>query len=185
MTRVCIVLAVALVSVLFGMADMAVVSQKLQAIKNDGNWHVAFRNLSREQEAVLAARPEVEQTAWYDAVNYRLDQGYRIGGTETVICGMEEAFLEIMSCQIEEGRFPEEENEAILTKGARTRLGLKAGDTVALALPDGKSAELTVSGFVGDTAMLMDKDAFGIFVNRGAFGRLAPGKPEESPDGRI
>lgn len=185
MTRVCIVLAVALVSVLFGMADMAVVSQKLQAIKNDGNWHVAFRNLSREQEAVLAARPEVEQTAWYDVVNYRLDQGYRIGGTETVICGMEEAFLEIMSCQIEEGRFPEEENEAILTKGARTRLGLKAGDTVALALPDGKSAELTVSGFAGDTAMLTDKDAFGVFVNRGAFGRLSPGKPEESPDGMI
>ncbi len=42
MTRLCIVLAVFLVTVIFGMADMEMRSQYIQAIKTDGSWHAAF-----------------------------------------------------------------------------------------------------------------------------------------------
>ena len=185
MTRLCIVFAVALVSVLFGMADMAIISQRLQAIKTDGNWHAAFRDLTREQEAILAARPEVEQSAWYDVVNYRLNQGYRIGKTETGICGMDEAFLEIMTMEVEEGTFPARGNEAVFSKGAKDRLGVKIGDTVALTLPDGSSVPLTVSGFARDSAVLAEKDAVAVFVNRDAFARIVPTGMEKSPDGMV
>ena len=41
MTRFCIVLSVFLVTVIFGMADMEMRLQLMQAKETDGNWHAA------------------------------------------------------------------------------------------------------------------------------------------------
>lgn len=43
MTRICIILAVSLVTTIFGMADMEMRSQKLQSIRKNGNWHMAIK----------------------------------------------------------------------------------------------------------------------------------------------
>ena len=42
MTRLCIMLAVALVMTLFGMADMEIRCQYIQAASQDGLWHASF-----------------------------------------------------------------------------------------------------------------------------------------------
>ena len=49
LTRFCIILAVFLVSSIFGMADMEIRCQKTMAIQEDGAWHAAFRGITREQ----------------------------------------------------------------------------------------------------------------------------------------
>ncbi len=50
MTSICIVLSVFLVTVVFGMAEMAIRSQQYQEIKAGGNWHVIFLILTKKQE---------------------------------------------------------------------------------------------------------------------------------------
>ena len=94
MTRLCIVLAVFLVTVIFGMADMEIRSQMIQAVKSDGSWHAGFL-VDEEQGALLKARPEVEHIARYGVLNYHLRDGYRIEGIETAICGFDKELLEM------------------------------------------------------------------------------------------
>lgn len=93
MIKMCIVLSVLLITVIFGMADMEIRSQKIQSLQTDGGWNVIFKGISKEDAALIKARPEIENSAWYAVRNYHLDEGYRIGGKETAICGFEEAFL--------------------------------------------------------------------------------------------
>ena len=76
MTRLCIFLAVFLVTAIFGMADMELRSQRQQAIMDGGNWHIAFRDITEEQAARIAAWPEVKTSSWYGVVNYDCDEGY-------------------------------------------------------------------------------------------------------------
>ena len=76
MTLFCIVLAVSLVATIFAMADMELRTQRRTAIRTDGNWHVATTDLTADQAAVVAARPDVAAVGLYDVANYHLDGGY-------------------------------------------------------------------------------------------------------------
>ena len=72
MTRICIVLAVALVMTIFGMADMEIRNQIRQARMSDGGWHASFRENAQEQAALLAARPPATAGSGYGISNYGL-----------------------------------------------------------------------------------------------------------------
>ena len=166
MTRICIVLAVFLVSTIFGMADMEIQSQMYQAIQSDGSWHAAFAGLDAQEISLIRSRAEVENASLYAVTNYGMDEGYMIEGKETVICGFDESFQEMMpDAQIDIGEFPSEGNEAAVTKSVRTQMDLEKGDTVTLETPSGTGIEFTVTGFCDDTSMLTSSDAFGIFVD--------------------
>lgn len=165
MTRWCIVISVFLISAIFGMADMFLQSQKNLAIMTDGAWHVMFRELTEEQTAMLAARPEVKTLTRYAATNYKLDMGYAVAGVETVLCGFDETFLAIYpSVRLLDGSFPKENGEALVTEGMCGRLGLCVGDEVEVTTPDG-SLSFQINGIVEDTSMMLKTDAFGVFVN--------------------
>lgn len=165
MTRWCIVISVFLISSIFGMADMFLQSQKKLAIMTDGAWHVMFRELDEEQMALLAARPEVKTASRYAATNYRLDMGYETGGVPTVLCGFDETFFELYpAVRLLDGIYPKEKGEALVTEGMRKRQGLAPGDEVEVVTPDG-SLSLRISGIVEDTSMMLQKDAFGVFMS--------------------
>lgn len=105
MTRLCIVLAVFLVTVIFGMADMEMRAQLMQAKQSDGSWHAAFV-IDEEQAALLEVRPEISAVARYGTLNYHLRDGYRIEGTETGVCGFDMEFQEMIpDAKIMEGTF--------------------------------------------------------------------------------
>lgn len=164
MTRLCIVLAVFLVTVIFGMAEMEMRSQMIQAVRSDGNWHAGFVADAR-QGALLDARPEVEEIARYGVVNYGLQDGYRIEGIETCICGLDRDLLEMFpEVTILEGRFPQRADEAVLNATVKSRLGVKVGDTVALSTPQGETRRYRVSGIAKDTALEAEHDAFGMLL---------------------
>lgn len=60
MSVICIVLSVFLVTTIFGMADMFIRSQILQAQRDDGNWHIVLREISAEDATLIAGRPNIE-----------------------------------------------------------------------------------------------------------------------------
>ena len=174
MTRICIVLAVALVMTIFGMADMEIRNQIRQARMSDGGWHASFREITTEQAALIAARPQVTAGSWYGIYNYGLDEHWCIDGVETSVIGTEETLIEMFpTAEILEGTFPEKENEAVFSENARQRLELSIGDQVALDTPWGERVSLTVSGFCGQFSQLNRQDAFGVFLNMDSFRRLA------------
>ena len=170
MTRLCIILAVFLVASIFSMADMEIQAQIYRTIQDYGSWHAVFRGLDEEQVRLVGERSEVESSARYAATNYRLDQGYTVEGKETVICGFDESFEEMMvQADVPEGHFPVSETEAVFTRSVKRQLGVDLGDTVTLSAPDGQKIEFTVSGFTSDTSLITSKDAFGMFLNVEAY----------------
>ena len=172
MTRFCIVLSVFLVTVIFGMADMEMRLQLMQAKETDGNWHAAF-SVDEEQGEFLKARPEVEAVARYGTLNYHLKDGYRINETETGICGFDQEFQEMIpDARVVEGTFPEMDNEAVINENIKVRLGMEIGDTFEMSTPQGEIKKYRVTGIAKNTALTAELDAFCIFLNAEGFAAL-------------
>ena len=185
MSIFCIVLAVFLVTTIFGMADMFVRSQIIKTQAETGNWHIELRNISDEDAAVIAARSDIETVVAYDVLNFRGDQGYTLNGTETLICGSDEGlFTQILSDIIAEGNFPQNDNEAMVSVNAKEMIGLSIGDQIAVNLPDGTELAFTISGFVENTANLMSSDSYGVFITTEKYRTItstaADGEPSEN-----
>lgn len=179
MSIFCIVLSVFLVTAIFGMADMFVRSQIAKTQAEAGNWHVGIQGISGEDASVIATRPDVNALAPYDVLNYDGEQEYTLGGTETLICGTDEAlFTDIFSGMVAEGGFPRSDSEAMLTENARDMLDLSIGDEVAIETPDGTEHRFTVSGFAKNSSNLMSDDSYGVFVTAGGFRSLSPSTGE-------
>lgn len=182
MIKFCIVLAVFLVTVIFGMADMEMRSQLIQAVKTDGSWHAGFL-VNEEQEALIGARPEVKQTAWYGSLNYRLRDHYQIEKEETVICGFDREFLDMYpDVEIVEGTFPQSEREAVVNENIKNRLGMKIGDVVPLKTPQGEQVDFRITGITKNTALMAQYDAFGIFLSIEGFRTLHPETTEAAQE---
>lgn len=182
MTRLCILLAVFLVTVIFGMADMEIRCQMIQAVKSDGSWHAGFL-IDEEQGALLKARPEVEHIARYGVLNYHLRDGYQIEGIETAICGFDKELLEMFpAAELTEGTFPENSEEAVLNESAKTRLKVQAGDTVSVATPQGERKQYLITGITKDTALEAEYDAFGMYLNTDGFSALRPEETDSAQE---
>ncbi len=172
MTRLCIVLAVFLVTVIFGMADMEMRAQLMQAKQSDGSWHAAFV-IDEEQAALLEVRPEISAVARYGTLNYHLRDGYRIEGTETGVCGFDMEFQEMIpDAKIMEGTFPKNADETAINENIRDRLGIQIGDTVDMTVPQGDTRTYRVTGIAKNTALTAELDAFCIFLNMDGFSAL-------------
>ena len=87
MSIICIVLAVFLVTAIFGMADMFIRGQILQAQQENGNWHIGIQNISDEDAMLISSRPEVATVADYGTLNFRGEQEYTLHGKNVSICG--------------------------------------------------------------------------------------------------
>ena len=182
MTVFCIVLAVFLVTTIFGMADMYIRSQLLQARQEYGNWHIVLRNVSDEQARAAAARTDVECVSCYGILNYRGEDGYSLGDKPAAIIGCDEAMLtDIMEDAVAEGRFPETGDEAMVSLNAKKELGLEQGDKVSARFPDGSVRDFIVTGFIQNTANLLSEDSYGLALNTQGFRAVYPEPAGDSP----
>ncbi len=68
MTRICIILAVFLVAVMFGLADMYLQSMTAETKHQTGDWHAKFSAIDEETSALIAARPETELSGWQGTI---------------------------------------------------------------------------------------------------------------------
>lgn len=167
MTVICIFLAVYLVTSVFSMADMAVRMEKTRAVKSHGNWHILLRDIPKEDEEILALRPDVASSSHIEVINQNIKSDYFINSLRTAFCGVSESYVSDTWNMLTEGAFPENENEALLTENARNYFSVKVGDSVTVSTPNGNFS-YKVSGFVSESSS-KDYGAICLFINDEAF----------------
>ena len=181
MSIICIVLAVFLVTAIFGMADMFIRGQILQAQQEKGNWHIGIRNISDEDANLIASRPEVAAVADYGVLNYRGEQGYTLSGKNVAICGSNESAVTEIFATLDKGAFPSNENEALVTNNAKNMLHLEIGEQIVITMPDGSERTYTISGFMNNAAKLMGEDSYGVFLTTESFRAIYPDGTGSNP----
>lgn len=170
MSVFCIILAVLLVTTIFGMADMFVRSQIMKTQTETGSWHMGIQSIDAQTADIIATRPDIEAFSSYAILNYNGKEEYTMNGTNTVICGTEEELLsKIFPNMLTNGKFPMTEKEALVTENAKGMLELSIGEQISLNAPDGKEYTFEISGFVENTSSLMSNGSYGIFVTNEAF----------------
>ena len=175
MSVFCIILAVLLVTTIFGMADMFVRSQIMKTQTETGNWHMGIQSIDTQTADIIATRPDIEAFSSYAILNYNGEEEYTMNGTNTVICGTEEELLsKIFPNMLTNGIFPMTEKEALVTENAKGMLELSIGEQISLNAPDGKEYTFEISGFVENTSSLMSNGSYGIFVTNEAFYNICP-----------
>lgn len=175
MSVICIILAVFLVTAIFGMADMFIRGQILQAQSESGNWHIGIRDITDEDAAVLSARPDVKTVSAYGVLNFRGDQGYTLSKKDAAIFGCDEAMVKDIFDILSEGTFPQGDNQALVSDNAKTALGLKIGDQIAVQTGSGEELSFTVTGFAKSTAQFLSDDSYGVFLPTAEFRSVYPG----------
>lgn len=183
MSVLCILLSVFLVTAIFGMADMFIQAQQLQARQEDGDWHILLREISDEDAALMAMRSDVEVIAPYSALNYKLDQGYFLSGKDVCLIGIEGNFLSVYpQAQISQGTFPDAAGEALVTENARKALNLQLGDAITVDCPDG-ARTFHLSGFLEDVPGTLRYDAYLVALGMQDYRALYPGVTHgDAPD---
>ena len=181
MSIICIVLAVFLVTAIFGMADMFIRGQILQTQQENGNWHIGIRNISDEDATLISSRPEVAILADYGVLNYRGEQDYTLSGKNVVICGSSESHVTEIFNTLDEGQFPTNENEALITNNTKDMLDLEIGEQIVITLPNGDEMSYTISGFLNNAAKLMSEDSYGVFLTTEGFRAIYPNDISSNP----
>lgn len=147
MTRICIILAVFLVAVMFGLADMYLQGAIQKQMQMSGNWHYQFSSLDTDKATLISVRPEVEVSGWHSTA--KSDVGYSINGQLVAISGQDEAvFEDIYLSTLAEGNYPTTENEIAVSSSIREAASLELGALVDLVRPDGSSVSFSVVGFL-------------------------------------
>ncbi|MDO4306818.1 MAG: ABC transporter permease [Eubacteriales bacterium] len=147
MTRICIILAVFLVAVMFGLADMYLQGAIQKQMQTSGNWHYQFSALDADTATLISVRPEVEVSGWHNTV--KSDAGYSINEQPVAISGQDEVvFEDIYLNTLTEGSYPTTENEIAVSSSIKEATSLELGALVDLVRPDGSSASFSVVGFL-------------------------------------
>ncbi len=158
MTRICIILAVFLVTSVFSMAEMWLKMEKTNIISKHGDYHVILQNVPDENAAQIRQDSNIAFSSAYGALNAGVSetnpdtgQNCYINGKNIVLYGVQEAYLtDIMSYKIE-GTYPEKDNEIALSANAKELLGIDVGDSVVLNTQAG-DFNFIVSAFYEDDA---------------------------------
>lgn len=155
MTRICIILAVFLVTTIFSMADMWSRMEKAQLIKRHGNYHITLQNVPEDKAELIGQRSDVAASSWYNEINPDADGDYFINGKKTVLYGIEEAYITDIRNYPTEGSYPQNTVEIILSLDAKNMFGVNVGDHITLNTPSG-DFDYIISGFCEDDAEFND-----------------------------
>lgn len=158
-TVLCIVIAVSLVNTIFGMADIGVRSQILGQIKNNGNFHIAIKNIDEKTADSIASRSDVEVAGWIQSI-----AAGSFGGKALAISAGEKIISEQMNLVVEQGKYPDKPDEALLDKQALQQFSIKLGQTVNVNLADGSQRSYKIVGVYKDFSNLKATDAHGLFL---------------------
>lgn len=132
MTRICIILAVFLVTSIFSMVEMWTKAETTAMRHNHGDWHIALQNIQDNEAEQIRKDNDVAFSSWYDSINANAEQDYYIGGKNAVIYGIEEAYSTNIMNYPTEGNYPQNEKEVVLSADAKELFGVKVGDSITL-----------------------------------------------------
>lgn len=169
MTRICIILAVFLVTSIFSLLEMWTNGQTMAMRSNHGDWHIILQNMSEDEAKQIIDSSDVAYSSWYDDINVNADQGYYINGKNAVLYGIEETYVtDIMKYPLE-GSYPQNEKEVALSADAKELFNVQIGDNIILNTPAG-DFNYTISGFYEDDEDFNDIiDGTCMYMCRAAF----------------
>jgi putative ABC transport system permease protein len=171
-TRICIILAVFLVTSIFSMAEMWTDAETTAMRHNHGDWHIALQNVSKDEAEQIRKNSNVAVSSWYDEINTDAEQNYYIDGKNAVLYGIEESYITDIMKYPTEGVYPQNENEVALSADAKELFSVKIGDEITLDTPVG-DVKYTISGFYEDDTEF--NDIIGgccVFMNRKTFDEI-------------
>ena len=184
MMILCIIISVLLVTTIFSAADMIIRGETVTMQAKHGNWHIQVNNISDEIVEEISNRPDVTAVGWSAVFNEDADQPYTIGERKATLYGTDETYLAQLADGMEEGAFPQSDQEVVLSSNAKLALDVQLGDSVTVQTPAG-NVDLTISGFGSDdqeyyegqtylVAVYMTKDAFVLLMNENGVSDYAP-----------
>lgn len=150
MTRICITLAVLLVAVMFGLADMYLQGVTRHQMEESGNWHYEFHSIDTQTASFISARPDVEIAGWHNTISS--EAGYSIKEQTISISAQErKVFEDIFLNGITEGEYPDTPNEIAVSSSFKNTASVSLNETIALCKPDGNTTDYLIVGFLNDT----------------------------------
>lgn len=184
MMILCIIISVLLVTTIFSAADMIIRGETVTMQAKHGSWHIQVNNISDEIVEEINNRPDVTAVGWSAVFNEDADQPYTIGERKATLYGTDETYLAQLADGMEEGTFPQSDQELVLSSNAKLALDVQLGDPVTVQTPAG-NVDFTISGFGSDdqeyyegqtflVAVYMTKDAFVSLMNENGVSDYAP-----------
>ena len=149
MTRICIILAVFLVTAIFSLVEMWTDGQVTTMRSNHGDWHIALQNMPEDKAEQIIDDSDVAYSSWYDAINADVDCGYYINGKNVVLYGVEESYVADIVNYPLEGSYPQNKKEIAISADAKELFNVQIGDNIILNSPAG-DFNYTISGFYED-----------------------------------
>lgn len=150
MTRICITLAVLLVAVMFGLADMYLQGITIHQMQESGNWHYEFHSIDTQTASFISARPEVEIAGWHNTIS--TEAGYSINEQSISISAQDKSvFDDIFLNGITEGEYPDASNEIAVSSSFKNSASVSLNEVVELYKPDGSITDYQIVGFWDDT----------------------------------
>ena len=184
MMILCIIISVLLVTTIFSAADMIIRGETVTMQAKHGNWHIQVNNISDEIAEEISNRPDVTAVGWSAVFNEDADQPYTIGERKATLYGTDETYLAQLADGMEEGAFPQNDQEVVLSSNAKLALDVQVGDPVTVQTPAG-NVDFTISGFGSDdqeyyegqtylVAVYMTEAAFVSLMNENGVSDYAP-----------
>ena len=169
MTRICIILAVFLVTAIFSLVEMWTDGQVTAMRSNHGDWHIALQNMPEDKAEQIIDDSDVAYSSWYDAINADVDCGYYINGKNVVLYGVEESYVADIVNYPLEGSCPQNEKEIAISADAKELFNVQIGDNIILNTPAG-DFHYTISGLYEDDEEFNDIiDGTCMYMCRAAF----------------
>ena len=155
MTIFCIVLAVFLVTGVFSLADAEIEHTTNMLTEEHGNWYFKIINATEEEIEQIKSEVKIDRSGW---LSEGLKGDYCLSGKTIVIAGADRTMLEdILAETLTSGKYPESDNQILLSENAKTLFGYTEGDTVIINAPK-DNKEYIISGFVKNTSEILAED---------------------------
>ena len=173
MTILCIIISVLLVTVIFSTADMNLRGERLYMEEKHGSWHICLENISRETGNQIQKRQDVSAAGWSGKFNDDAEQPYYIGERKAALYGTDPAYMTQLTHGVEEGNFPENDGEILLSSNAKLALNVNTGDKVTLRTPAGDK-DFVISGFGSDDKEYYQGQTYlvAVYMTSGAFAEI-------------
>ncbi len=173
MTFLCIIISVLLVTAIFSVADMFMrVEDRLMQEKH-GSWHIRLDNLSQDIAEEISGRSDIIAMGWSDSFNTDTEQPYYMEDRKAALYGTDETYITRLVNGLEEGTFPQHNDEVMLSPNAKLALDTRVGDHVTLHTPAG-NMDFTVSGFGTDDRDYYQGQTFlvAVYMTRDTFHKV-------------
>ena len=184
MMVLCIMISVLLVTTMFSAADMSLRGETAAMQARHGSWHIQVSDISEEAAADIGSRPDVTAVGGSAVFNVDADQPYTVEGRKAALYGTDEIYLAQLTNGMQEGVFPQNAQEVVLSSNAKLALDVQLGDSVTVQTPAG-DADFTISGFGSDdqeyyegqtylVAVYMTEKAFALLMDENGVSDYTP-----------